>query len=316
MGAFLTAYGKPLGLGVGLLAAWVGSALLADDPPAAAQERGTPGVPAATADSPTDSSAASGRARKTRPYVAGPVADGGTIRVRCVLAKAVQVVEVPLNKDQGPSKCGHDRMQSERVVFDPSSLALTNCVVWIDDIAAGKDFEGAMAKRDQEITLDQKGCRYVPHVMLARQGARLWIKNSDPVEHNIQGAYKDKSRTAFNPFSSSGSLLPPVDDTTLTKAGTWILGCSIHPWMSGYIWTVAHPYYGITGSDGTVALLDVPPGEHTVACWHEGMEMTVETKGIEITAYKFSPDLFLPPQKVTVTPGATVEIVFTIDPPR
>jgi hypothetical protein len=234
--------------------------------------------------------------------------------VRCELTKAFEIVQVPFNKDLGPSKCGHEAMPNERALHDPATLALANCVAWLSDIKTGKPFEGAMAAEAQEVTIDQKGCRYVPHVQIVRRGARLWIKNSDPVEHNIQGFYKDKTRTEFNVMSSSNSLIPPTDDTTLTKPQQYLLGCSIHPWMSGCIWSASHPYVGVSGLDGVVLLTDVPPGEYEVACWHEGMAITVQTLGTQITGYAFSPDLTPPNRRVTVTSGATTDVVFQFEP--
>jgi plastocyanin len=312
VGATLAPYKKPLGLGLGLLVVWVGSSFLADDPPAAAQEKASPaasGAPVATA---TEA------ARPTKPskpgaYVPGPVTEGGTVRVRCVLSRAFDVVEVPLNKDMGPSKCGHDSMKSERAVYDPATLALANCVVWLD-IKAGKSFSGDLAEAERTVTLDQKGCRYVPHIMLVRPGAKVSIKNSDPVQHNAKGFFNTKASLKFNVMSSSNGVLPPNDDTTLDKAGNYVVNCDIHHWMTGYIRAVPHPYYGVSGLDGTVLLTDVPPGTYSITCWHEGMGMEVETTGAQISSYRFTDDFLLPSQEVTVTTGGTVDVPFTIDP--
>ena len=84
--------------------------------------------------------------------------------------------------------------------------------------------------------------------------------------------------------------------------------------MTGYIRAVSHPYWAITAEDGTATLTNVPPGTYKVACWHEGMLMSLEQNGAEVSGYKFSPDFELAPQEVTVTAAATCEVAFMIEP--
>jgi plastocyanin len=242
------------------------------------------------------------------------VANGGTIRITCRLSQAADVEEVPFNKDQGPGKCGHAAMKSERALFDPTTLGLQNCVVYLVDITKGKDFTGDLADAQRVVTLDQKECRFVPHVALYRVGARVAVKNSDDVQHNAKGFFQSKATLKFNPLSSSRSTIPPSDETTLDRAGNYIVGCDIHLWMSAYMRAVPHPYHAITGADGTCTLTDVPPGQYRLACWHEGMRLMLETTGVEISGYRYSDDFQAPEQVVTVPAGGTVDAGFTIDP--
>jgi hypothetical protein len=39
--------------------------------------------------------------------------------------------------------------------------------------------------------------------------------------------------------------------------------------MHAYIGVVEHPYFAVTGPDGSFELSNVPPGDYTVAVWHE-----------------------------------------------
>ena len=77
---------------------------------------------------------------------------------------------------------------------------------------------------------------------------------------------------------------------------------------------VPHPYFAVSGADGTATLTNVPPGDYKVGCWHEGMMLKVETTGAEITGYKYSDDFEAEPQSVTVAPEGTAEVAFTVDP--
>jgi plastocyanin len=254
-----------------------------------------------------------GRAKKGAKYEVITVEKGGTIKVTVKLTKAPEAQTLTLNKDK--KGCGgHETRPVDRVVYDPTSLTLANAVVYLVDVTKGKDFEGDLANAERDVILDQKDCNYVPHVMLVKPGAKVRVKNSDPVQHNAKGFYNNKATLKFNVMSSSNSLLPPSDDTTLEKAGNYILNCDIHLWMTGYIRAIPHPYYGVTGTDGTVTLTNVPPGEYKVGCWHEGMLLKVEQTGAEITGYKYSEDFELPAQTVTVAPEGTAEVAFTTDP--
>jgi plastocyanin len=182
------------------------------------------------------------------------------------------------------------------------------------DVAQGKDFEGELAEPARVFTFDQKECRFIPHVGLFRVGTRLAIKNSDDVQHNAKGFFQTKAVLKFNPFSSSKTTLPPSDETTLDKAGNYLVGCDIHLWMSAYLRAIPHPYYAISGVDGTCTFTNVPPGEYRLACWHEGMFVKLEMKGPDISGYRYSEDFHAPEQVVTVPAGGTVDAVFTIDP--
>jgi hypothetical protein len=45
--------------------------------------------------------------------------------------------------------------------------------------------------------------------------------------------------------------------------------CNVHSWMRSYIGVVEHPYFAVTGKDGTFQIKNIPPGDYTVEAWHE-----------------------------------------------
>jgi len=47
------------------------------------------------------------------------------------------------------------------------------------------------------------------------------------------------------------------------------LKCDVHRWMTAYIGVVSHPYFAVSGRDGTFEIGNVPVGTYTLRTWHE-----------------------------------------------
>lgn len=121
-------------------------------------------------------------------------------------------------------------------------------------------------------TIDQKGCRYIPHVFGIQTNQTLKILNSDPILHNIHSYTKDNE-----PFNIG---MPNVGskDRKFTKPEVMIpIKCDVHKWMVSYVGVVPHPFYAVTGADGTFSLKGVPPGQYTIEAWHEKHGTKTET---------------------------------------
>ena len=64
--------------------------------------------------------------------------------------------------------------------------------------------------------------------------------------------------------------------------------------MGAWLVVAEHPYYVITGNDGSYNLSDVPPGTYTIEVWHETLGISSQT--------------------VTVTAGEAAQLGFTLAP--
>ncbi len=164
-----------------------------------------------------------------------------------------------------------EKLPDERIVVSRAGK-IKNALVMLDGIKEGKPWPG---HRPQVLN---KGGRFVPHLQAARAGAQLEVINQDPVLHNTH-AYLD-GKTLFN-------LAQPNKDQVirrpLRRVGLVDMMCDAHDWMNGWIAVLEHPYFAITGEDGTYAIADVPPGTYTLAVWHEKLgrqqhQVTVKAK--------------------------------------
>lgn len=140
---------------------------------------------------------------------------------------------------------------------------------------------------EEPVILDQEGCRYHPHVLGMQVNQPLLIRNSDAVLHNIK-AQPSNSR-GFN-FGQPREDME--SERTITEPEVMVsVECDVHGWMNAYIGVLEHPYFSVTGADGSFELAPLPPGEYVIEAWHEEygtqtMTVTVgeqETSDIEFT---------------------------------
>jgi plastocyanin len=115
--------------------------------------------------------------------------------------------------------------------------------------------------------LDQKGCRYVPHVLGLRVGQPLEIINSDATLHNVHAI------PAVNQeFNFSQSIQGMRKTQTFTAREVMVrFKCDVHSWMHAYLGVLDHPYFAVSANGGEFEIKGLPPGTYTVEAWHENL---------------------------------------------
>ncbi len=170
----------------------------------------------------------------------------------------------------------------------------------------GGPLEGkTFAVPETEVVLDQVGCQYVPHVLgiMARQ--KLKIISSDPTSHNIHPT--PKNNPEWNETQPPGA--GPIERTFNRPEVMIPVKCNQHAWMKAYIGVLSHPFYAVTGKDGSYTIKGLPPGEYEVEAYHEKygaktMKVTVAEKADAKADFSFdAAAAFIPSKTLKVQPA-------------
>lgn len=169
-----------------------------------------------------------------------------------------------LTTDKDVEVCGKHKLVSEELVVG-GDKGVANVVVFVRDKNVKINPEAAAAAKAEKVVLDNKDCRFEPHVAFVQAGQTLVLKNSDSVGHNSNVA------TLKNP--PSNSLIPAGGEATVTfkddEAIPAQVTCNIHPWMKSWLVVRTNPYAAVSKADGTFEIKNVPVGEVELQMWHE-----------------------------------------------
>lgn len=112
--------------------------------------------------------------------------------------------------------------------------------------------------------LDQYGCLYVPHVSALQTGRAVRVANSDSTSHNVH-LTAERNQGVNRTIGAGGQAI----ELSFPKAESVRFTCDIHPWMSATMHVLDHPFFAVTGEDGSFRLEGLPPGEYEFEAWHE-----------------------------------------------
>ncbi len=195
--------------------------------------------------------------------------DWGTLTGKFVLdGDAPKAVEVVPTKD--PAFCGKHKIFDESLVVGKDG-GIKHVVVSLYVKAGTADKEKPKvhpsydAAAEGMVELANKGCVFVPHVVLLRTTQKLLLTNPDAVAHNTKiDCFKNQ---AINP------LIPPLGSMEHTFGVAENLavpvGCNIHPWMKGWVLIKDNPYFAVTDDQGAFTIKNVPAGNWTFVIWQE-----------------------------------------------
>ncbi len=128
----------------------------------------------------------------------------------------------------------------------------------------------------QKATLDQKGCLYMPRVVVVPTTGELDILNSDGILHNIH-TYS----TANPSINKAQPKFKKVLTEKFSKPEIIKAACDAHAWMAGWIVATDHPFVAVTDEKGSFSIKDIPPGNYKVEIWHETLGKQVKEVSIK-----------------------------------
>ena len=162
-------------------------------------------------------------------------------------------------------------VSAEDVVVNDNGT-LKNVFVYVKEGA-----QGPFPMPTSPVTLDQAGCWYMPHVFGIQVGQPFDIINSDGTLHNVNA-----KPVANQPFN----IAQPVKGMKTTKKFTKpeigiTFKCNVHPWMHAFGHVLEHPFFSVSGGDGTFAITGLPAGTYVVEAWHE--RYGTQTQSVTVT---------------------------------
>jgi hypothetical protein len=213
-------------------------------------------------------------------------------------AKGPAPKRTPIKADKDADVAAKDDdFKTEEWIVNPKNGGIKNVVVWLAPEPAPalladlesrklrtfpsfdkKDIHPALAKLAKKtVEIDQPCCRFIPHVVLAREGQDMVIKNSAPVSHSAY--WVSVKNGEFNP--NIPSKQQHVVKALVAEPRPISLTCSMHKWMKAHVWVFSHPYYALTDEDGNFEIKDAPVlgGKLRLFAYHEAIGYHRGAKG-------------------------------------
>jgi|SRR5687767_13306743 len=150
--------------------------------------------------------------------------------------------------------------QSDAVLVGADG-GLANAFVYIKDSLDAYAFETPA----EAVTLDQKGCVYVPRVFGVRVGQPIDILNSDATIHNVHALPMQNQE-----FNESQNRAGMRTTKVFTVPEVMVrFKCDFHGWMAAHVGVMNHPFFAVTDKAGAFSIRGLPPGTYTLEAWHE-----------------------------------------------
>jgi plastocyanin len=164
---------------------------------------------------------------------------------------------------------------------------LQNVFVYIREGLSGKIY----APSTTPVVLDQKGCRYTPHVIAVMVGQPVDFKNSDATMHNVH------LMPDVNGNQSMDVSQPPRGGETqrvfLKPELMLPVRCNNHPWMQAFVNVSPNPFFAVSDENGHFEIKGLPPGTYTLVAIHEVLgeqstQLTVKPQAATTADFSFA----------------------------
>ena len=179
--------------------------------------------------------------------------------------------------------CPADPQPQDVVVVNNGKLA--NVFIYVKEGLEKYSF----SPPSEPAILDQKKCRYVPHVLGLMVGQKLKVLNDDSAEHNVHPMARNNPQWNESQMPHGDPIVKSFQHPELMMP----VECNQHPWMEMYLNVMEHPYFAVSAEDGSFQIKNLPPGEYTLSAVHEKfgeqtMKVTVAPKQAATANFAFA----------------------------
>ena len=190
------------------------------------------------------------------PHRSQPIA-GGTGRIVGTVRWVGPPRHTQLIKRNSDPFCAKTQFLAEELVVNANGT-IANVLVEVEHL------QGHIIAPGEPATITVEQCMYRPRLQAIVAGQALHVHSADPVLHWFHSY--EGSRTL-----SSGVLLGTTGpDMALGDWGSIIkFKCDVHPWETGFVAVISHPFFAVTDTTGSFEIGDLPPGTYSVAAWQE-----------------------------------------------
>jgi plastocyanin len=205
---------------------------------------------------------------------------GGTVEGHVKLTGAAPPnARIPMGADPNCLTINSGKRVVQETVLRAADGSLANVFAF-----ARGSFKGAPGA---PAVIDQRACTYHPRIQGAQVGQTLEVRNSDATLHNIHSM-----TTKGNAFNTGQPSAGMVFKYKLKSEEVMLhVKCDVHPWMTGYIGVLNHPYYSVSDAAGNFRISGLPAGKQTITVWHEQygpLSQVVDVKAGAVTKAEFA----------------------------
>lgn len=155
--------------------------------------------------------------------------------------------------------CPADPQPQDVVVIKNGKLA--NVFVYIKSGLGTASF----APPSEPVVLNQKGCRYFPHVLGLMAGQSLRVLNDDDAQHNIHPMPQHNDEWNESQMPRGQAIIKSFAHPEIMMP----VRCNQHQWMVMYVNVMENPYFAVSSEDGSFQIKNLPPGDYTLVAVHE-----------------------------------------------
>jgi plastocyanin len=139
-----------------------------------------------------------------------------------------------------------------------SGAAVADAVVFVQHA------DGTFAPPTTPVTMDQRGMKFLPHILPVVVGTTVKFLNSDTTQHNVFSPDNEKYNLGTWP---QGQTKDHVFARCAKPPCTYVQLCRIHPEMEAYVVVLQNPYFAVTDASGRYRLENVPSGSYSLGLW-------------------------------------------------